>query len=61
MKVKSVVQFKFQMSLLLLLAMHIKRLVAMHIPVADMMHAKVKMKANIVTTGAWGLTVGDWM
>ncbi len=39
----------------------LKRLVAMRVSVADMVHAKVEVKCDIVTTGAGGLTVGDWV
>ncbi len=38
-----------------------KRLVAMRVSVAGMVHAKVEVKCDIVTTGAGGLTVGDWV
>ncbi len=38
-----------------------KRLVAMRVSVADMVHAKVEVKGDVVTTGAGGLTVGDWV
>jgi hypothetical protein len=38
-----------------------KRLVAMRVSVTDMVHAKVEVKGDIVTSGAGGLTVGDWV
>jgi hypothetical protein len=33
----------------------------MRVPVAEMVHAKVEAKQDIVLTGTGGLTVGDWV
>jgi hypothetical protein len=39
----------------------LKRLQSMRVTVNEMVHPKIEVKAEIVLTGAAGLTVGDWV
>jgi hypothetical protein len=34
---------------------------SLRVPVHEMVHTKIETKAEIVLTGAGGLTVGDWV